>query len=89
MKNREETILLAIFSNPNCKISTSNSKGQNRRKIKRYNRLVQEVQRARLTEYELKLKDRYMQICGKKKHIDHQETGNSDDEESDAKKLDA
>ena len=74
-------------------ISMSNVKGWDRKGIRRFNKLVQAVHRNRLTEtgkeMELKLKDHYMDICGKKKSPSDAEDDDSEDDESDSEELEA
>ena len=71
----------------------SNIKGWDRKGIRRFNKLVQAVHRNRLTEtsreMELKLKEHYMDICGKKKSPSDAEDDDSDDDESDSEELEA
>ena len=73
--------------------SMSNTKGWNRKGIRRFNKLVQGVQRNRSTEtskeMEMKLKDHYMDMCGNKDSPSDAEDDDSDDNESDLEELEA
>ena len=74
-------------------ISMSNIKGWDRKGIKRFNKLVQGIQRNRSTEtskeMEMQLKDHYMDMCGKKNSPSGAESDDSDDNESDPEELEA
>ena len=74
-------------------ISMSNIKGWDRKGIKRFNKLVQGIQRNRSTEtskeMEMQLKDHYMDMCGKKNSPSGAEGDDSDDNESDPEELEA
>ena len=71
----------------------SNTKGWNRKGIRRFNKLVEGVQRNRSTEtskeMEMKLKDHYMDMCGNKDSPSDAEDDDSDDNESDLEELEA
>ena len=71
----------------------SNIKGWDRKGIKRFNKLVQGIQRNRSTEtskeMEMQLKDHYMDMCGKKNSPSGAESDDSDDNESDPEELEA
>ena len=76
--------------------SMSNIKGWNRKGIRRFNKLVEGVQRNRSTEtskeMEMQLKDHYMDMCGNKNSpsdAEDDDSDDSDDNESDLEELEA